>query len=170
MSGWCWLAPVDGDVAGADAVADVRDAARRAGWPPCGRRRAKPVRQALRADERVLDAEGGPPSSRSSCRRRAAVLFDDPAVQQARRDVLAGSPARRRLDLLMRDARTSSARSPPARRRRRPPADDPFARIFPRPDLLDVGPGLLGRIAPPPAGPTIERYGTASPWPWDRYG
>jgi hypothetical protein len=45
--------------------------------------------------------------------------------------------------------------------------DDPFARIFPA-RLLRVEAGLFGRV-PPPGGPTIERYGSAQPWPWDRY-
>jgi hypothetical protein len=31
-----------------------------------------------------------------------------------------------------------------------------------------VDAGLLG-VVPPPCGPTIERYGSAQPWPWDRY-
>jgi hypothetical protein len=43
----------------------------------------------------------------------------------------------------------------------------PFARIFPA-RLLRVEAGLFGRV-PPPGGPTIERYGSAQPWPWDRY-
>jgi len=34
--------------------------------------------------------------------------------------------------------------------------------------VLEVGEGLFGRVAPP-AGPVIERYGSANPWPWDRY-
>jgi hypothetical protein len=34
--------------------------------------------------------------------------------------------------------------------------------------ILDVGAGLLGRT-PWPAGPTIERYGSAQPWPADRF-
>jgi hypothetical protein len=31
-----------------------------------------------------------------------------------------------------------------------------------------VGAGVVGRAAPP-AGPTIERYGSSEPWPWDRF-
>src|SRR5918994_2912987 len=45
--------------------------------------------------------------------------------------------------------------------------DDPFARIFPA-RVLRVDAGVLGAV-PPPCGPTIERYGSAQPWPWDRY-
>ena len=45
--------------------------------------------------------------------------------------------------------------------------DDPFARIFPA-RLLDVDAALFGSV-PPPAGPTIERYGSAQPWPLDRF-
>lgn len=46
-------------------------------------------------------------------------------------------------------------------------ADDPFARLFPA-RRLDVGEGVLGTV-PPPAGPTIERYGSGNPWPVDRF-
>jgi hypothetical protein len=45
--------------------------------------------------------------------------------------------------------------------------DDPFARIFPA-RVLTVGAGLFGAVAPP-AGPTIERYGSTEPCPWDRF-
>ena len=45
--------------------------------------------------------------------------------------------------------------------------DDPFARVFP-PRVLHVGAGVLGRV-PWPAGPVIERYGSAQPWPADRF-
>ena len=56
------------------------------------------------------------------------------------------------------------ARSPTERHRLR---EDPFARIFPS-RLLDVEAGILGSVAPP-TGPTIERYGSGNPWPWDRF-
>ena len=46
--------------------------------------------------------------------------------------------------------------------------DDPFARVFPA-RILRVEAGVLGRVAAP-AGPVIERYGSADPWPWDRFG
>ena len=45
--------------------------------------------------------------------------------------------------------------------------DDPFARNWPA-QVLEVGPGLLGVVAPPP-GPTIERHGSAVPWPGGRF-
>ena len=45
--------------------------------------------------------------------------------------------------------------------------DDPFARIFTA-RVLRVDAGVLG-VAPAPAGPVIERYGSANPWPWDRF-
>ena len=46
--------------------------------------------------------------------------------------------------------------------------EDPFARIFPA-KLLAVQAGILGSVAAP-TGPTIERYGSGNPWPWDRFG
>jgi hypothetical protein len=39
--------------------------------------------------------------------------------------------------------------------------------VFPA-EVLRVGAGLLGRVAPP-AGPVIERYGSERLWPWDRF-
>jgi hypothetical protein len=169
--GWCWLALVDGDAAGADAAAEARDATgapagRLAAWPPG----PKPVRHALRADERVLDPAGAPALvSLVVAPPGTATLFDDPAVQQARRVVLADARPPDVLTTLLRDAShflgaLTARRGADAAVRL---LEDPFARIFPA-RLLDVGPGLLGRMAPP-AGPTIERYGSARPWPWDRF-
>jgi hypothetical protein len=45
--------------------------------------------------------------------------------------------------------------------------NDPFARIFTA-RILRAGTGVLGAAAAP-AGPMIERYGSANPWPWDRF-
>jgi hypothetical protein len=45
--------------------------------------------------------------------------------------------------------------------------DDPFARVFSA-RILRVEAGLLGRTDAP-CGPSIERYGSAQPWPWDRF-
>jgi hypothetical protein len=93
--------------------------------------------------------------------------FDDPAVQRARRRSLAELPFDA-VSTLLTDAShfegaITVARGPQIVRLR----DDPFARIFPA-LLLDVEGGLLGSSAAP-AGPTIERYGSAEPWPWDRF-
>ncbi len=82
------------------------------------------------------------------------LAFDDVAVQQARRDVLAW------LEGAITVARGSAGRAKLA--------DDPFARIFAA-RILSVDGGLLGRV-PAPVGPTIERYGSANPWPWERFG
>jgi hypothetical protein len=46
--------------------------------------------------------------------------------------------------------------------------EDPFGRVFPA-RLLWVAEGVLG-AALPPVGPVIERYGSANPWPGDRFG
>jgi hypothetical protein len=96
------------------------------------------------------------------------LLFDDPAVQEARRRVLAG-PAFDAVSTLLRDAShfegaVTVARDADERRLR---WEDPFARIFPA-RILRVEAGLFGRV-PAPAGPTIERYGSSQPWPWDRF-
>jgi hypothetical protein len=124
----------------------------------------------LRGDDRIVDPSG-PPARVSLVLPPpgVSVPFDDLAVQQARRDVLADADPPPVLTTLLRDA-SHFAGALTARRGGGVTrlADDPFARLFPA-RLLDVGPGLLGSV-PPPAGPTIERYGSARPWPWDRYG
>jgi hypothetical protein len=168
--GWCWLALVDHRPEDADAAAPAREpGGEPAGWLAAWRRRAKPVRHALRGDERIVDPGGGPASvSLVLAPAGVALLFDDPAVQQARRAALADADPPAAMTTLLRDAShfmgALTARRGAAAVRL---ADDPFARIFPA-RLLEVDAGLLGDV-PAPAGPTIERYGSARPWPWDRY-
>ena len=169
--GWCWLALVDGEPAGALAAAEARDAdgapaGRLAVWRPG----PKPVRHALRADQRRIHPAGAPALvSLVVAPPGTAMLFDDPVVQQARRLVLADARPPDVLTTLLRDAShclgALTARRGADATARLP--EDPFARIFPA-RLLAIGPGLLGRTAAP-AGPTIERYGSARPWPWDRF-
>jgi hypothetical protein len=168
--GWCWLARVDHLPGDADAAAEAREpGGRPAGWLAAWRRRAKPVRHALRGDDRIVDPAGAAATvSLVLAPAGVALLFDDPAVQQARRAVLADADPPAALTTLLRDAShfmgALTARRDGAAARL---ADDPFARIFAA-RLLEVGAGLIGDV-PPPAGPTIERYGSARPWPWDRY-
>jgi hypothetical protein len=166
----CWLALVEGDVAGADAAAlaftlDGRAAGTLAAW----RRRAKPVREALRVDERLIDPDGGPAwISLVTAPPGIRLPFDDLAVQQARRVVLMRAPLAAVSTLLRDDSHFEGAitvgRSPHAKQWLEA---DPFARIFPR-ALVEVERGILGCVAAP-TGPTIERYGSSNPWPWDRF-
>jgi hypothetical protein len=170
MSGWYWLALVDEPVREPDAWAR----ATAAGGSPAGMlaawmRRVKPVRDARRAWAAIID-RAGPEATVSLVRPPAGVrvLFDDLAVQEARRRVLAG-PRFDAVSTLLSDAShfegaITVARGPDQVVRL---ADDPFARIFPA-RVLHVGPGLFGAVAPP-AGPCIERYGSAQPWPADRF-
>jgi hypothetical protein len=96
------------------------------------------------------------------------LAFDDPAVQQARRAILAGPPFHAVTTLLCDASHFEGslvvARGGDGAARL---AADPFARLFPA-RVLHVDAGLLGSV-PPPAGPVIERYGSAQPWPWDRF-
>jgi hypothetical protein len=166
MSERCWIAPVDDLPARATAAASLTDAdGAPAGWLAAWMQQAKPVRQALRADPRIVDPAGpaawislvlAPPGF--------ALPFDDLAVQQARRDVLARRPARA-VSTLLRDSSHFEGALTAADE---PVGDDPFARLFPA-QSLRAGPGLIA-TATPPVGPTIERYGSANPWPWDRFG
>jgi len=126
------------------------------------------VRAALRADARIVDSMGAPATvSLVLTPPGVRLKFDDLAVQQARRHVLARPPFDA-VSTLLRDASHFEGAITVARGGQTARlADDPFARLF-APRLLRVGAGLLGTI-PPPAGPVIERYGSAQPWPWDRF-
>jgi hypothetical protein len=165
----CWLALVAAPASDATAQAAIHDAeGHPAGWLAAWRRRAKPVRSARRVDDRIVDDDGAPAWISLVLPPDGVLLaFDDLAVQQARRRVLA-EPPQDAVSTLMRDAShfagaITVARGEGVARL----ADDPFARIFPA-RILRVGAGVLG-AAPAPAGPTIERYGSANPWPWDRF-
>jgi hypothetical protein len=159
-----WLALLDTPAGDATAQARLHDVAGRpAGWLAAWHRRSKPVAAALLVDGRILDPEGDaawislvvPPSG-------VRLPFDDLAVQQARRAVLAAPPMHAVSTLLRDDSHFEGAiTSAPLERL----ADDPFARVFPA-RILRVGAGVLGR-SPAPCGPTIERYGSAQPWPYE---
>lgn len=166
-----WIALLGERPDGADAVARVSgldDAP--AGWLAAWARTAKPLREARRADPRILDPAG--PAAIVSLvlpPRKSLVPFDDLAVQQARRRVLSDPrPADLVTTLLVDDSHFAGAltarRGPDAARRL---ADDPFARLDPA-RLLRVDRGLLGHVAAPP-GPVIERHGSAVPWPGGRF-
>jgi hypothetical protein len=168
MSAWCWLALVGEPVRRPDAWAPATGAdGSPAGVLAAWMRRVKPVRDARRAWAAIIDREGAE-ATVSLVRPPAGVrlLFDDLAVQEARRRVLAG-PRFDAVSTLLSDAShfegaITVARGPEQVARL---ADDPFTRVFPA-RVLCVGPGLLGAVAPP-AGPCIERYGSAQPWPAD---
>jgi hypothetical protein len=164
----CWLALVQDQPEDADAAAVAEEAGEGVGVLAAWMRRSKPVREARRIDPRVIDRAGTsatvsfvlPPDG-------VRLRFDDLAVQHARRRVLAEPPFDA-VSTMLRDAShfegaVTVARDGDVERLR----DDPFARIFPA-RVLTVGAGLFGAVAPP-AGPTIERYGSTEPWPWDRF-
>jgi hypothetical protein len=166
---WHWLALVGERPDDAAAAAPVHESdGTSAGFLAIWTRRAKPLADARRIDPRLLDAEG-PEAQISLVRPPAGVrlLFDDPAVQHARRAVLAALPLDA-VTTLLSDAShfegsLTVARGAGVARL----GDDPFARIFPA-RLLHVGAGVVGRL-PAPAGPVIERYGSAQPWPQDHF-
>jgi len=167
---WCWIAFVEDRPAGADAAASTTTGdGRRVGTLAVWLRRAKPVRSARRMDLRLADPAGAaatlslvlPPAG-------MRLPFDDVALQHARRRVLAETPFDG-VSTLLADASHFAGALTVARGEaqvaRLP--DEPFARLFAA-RVLHLGEGVLGSVAPP-AGPTIERYGSAQPWPWDRF-
>lgn len=169
MVSWCWFAalarpPAREELVDASASVEATDRDGRpagvlAAWP----RGRRPLREAVRLDERLLDP-GGPPAwvSLVLVPPEVAPLFDDPAVSQAMRRVLAGPPFAA-VSTLVRDA-VHFAGAVTVEQGDRPErlADDPFARLYPA-RILRVGPGLFARV-PPPAGPAIQRY-SGKPWP-----
>ncbi len=161
-----WLALVAERPEDATASAPVTEGGVPAGWLAAWDRQGRPARSARRAWARIVDPAGEPAHvSLVLAPEGVRVPVDDLAVQQARRTVLAGRPPDA-VSMLLRDASgfegaITVTRGPAAAR------DDPFARVFPA-RRLEVGPGLFGRV-PAPAGPTIERYGSANPWPADRF-
>jgi hypothetical protein len=166
---WCWLDLVAGRADGADMRARVLEPdGGPAGWLAVWTSRAKPSRSARRIDARLVDPAGAAAWVSLVCAPAGVRLpFDDLVVQQARRAVLAGRPYDG-VSTLLSDAShfegaITVARGEGVARL----GDDPFGRIFPARVLL-VEAGVLGAV-PPPCGPTIERYGSAEPWPWDRY-
>jgi hypothetical protein len=163
---WVWVALVGDAPDDATAAAPARERGEAAGWLALWAQRRKPARHALRADARLLDAEGAPAVvSLVLPPDGVRVPVDDLAVQQARRRVLAEPPADA-VSLLLRDASHFEGSITVYRDGRA--QSDPFARLFPA-RILEIGADALG-TAPPPPGPVIERYGSANPWPWDRYG
>ncbi len=171
MSGRCWLAVVDAAPPTADAAAALHTPSGvHAGWLAIWLRASKPLRDARRADPRILDGDG-PPATISLVLpdRDALTIFDDTAVQGARRAVLADARPADLVTTLLVDA-SHFAGSLTARRgtdavsRLR---DDPFLRVWPG-RLLVVEAGLLGTVPAPP-GPVIERRGSDVPWPGGRF-
>lgn len=161
MSGWCWLALVEERPPGALTAAPVGEG----GWLAAWERGERPVAHALRADARIVDPAGAPATASLVLTPRGVRLaFDDLAVQQARRQILAG-PSPALVTTLLTDS--SHFEGSLTAWRGGGAHEDPFARIFPA-RRLEVGAGLLGAVLPP-AGPTIERYGSANPWPSDSF-
>lgn len=165
---WCWFALTEEWPEDATAAAWASENGERVGVLAAWCRRAKPRRDARRVDSRLVDPQGSPA-------RVSLVLpppgvrlkFDDLAVQQARRQVLAGPPADAVSTLLTDASHFEGAVTVARGARARLLVEDPFARVFPA-RLLDADAGVFGATLPP-AGPTIERYGSAEPWPWDRF-
>jgi hypothetical protein len=163
-----WVALLDEPAEGADAQAPLTTlGGEPAGWLVAWLRRAKPVREARRADPRLIDPDGldATLSVVWPERERGLLAFDDLAVQQARRAVLRSAfPPDAVSTLLVDDSHFAGAITV----RREPSTDDdPFARIE-LGRVLRVGAGVVGAF-PLPVGPVIERHGSAQPWPWERF-
>lgn len=160
-----WLALVAERPDDADAAARAGDAGWLAVWCRAPDE-TEPVPGAVRMFGAIVDADG--PAGRVSLVLVAPGLepiFDDLAVQRARRRVFA-EPWPGAVSTLLRDGShfAGALRFAPEGSAL---GEDPFAAVAPAREL-ELGPGLLRAVAPP-AGPVIERYGSAQPWPGDRF-
>ena len=161
-----WVAILDAPAPDADAQAPLEALdGEPAGWLTAWLRKAKPVREARRADPRLIAADGSPAvlSIAWPDRGRGLLAFDDLAVQHARREVLrSATPPDAVSTLLVDDSHFAGSITV---RRTREFEDDPFARVEPV-RVLRVGAGVVGAFSLP-VGPVIERHGSAQPWPWE---
>ena len=109
----------------------------------------------------------GPPATVSLVivPRGVRVPFDDQSVIGARRASLDYWPWRALSTLVRGDSEFAGAVS--AVEPGEPVPGDPFARVAPV-RVLSVPPGFVGGM-PMPAGPVLERYGSAKPWPVERF-
>ena len=161
---WCWLARSDERPEGALAAAELSSGGFLAAFPagapaPPGERKV---------DARAIDPGGAPALvSLVVAPDGVTIAFDDPAVTGALRAALAASWPDVLSTLVVGNSRFAGALTAVRNGDRSLLAADPFARIFPG-ELVEVGPGLLGRT-PMPTGPAIQRYGGGEPWPWDRF-
>jgi hypothetical protein len=166
---WCWLAHLEApaDDASAQAAAYEVDGSP-AGWLAAWRGRAKPLRSARRWTLESSTPREPPHGCRSCDRPRASGCPS--TIPRSSTPAARCSPAGRRTACPRCSAtrRISRARSrwraapgwpswPTTRSRGSSPAR-----------ILRVEAGLLS-VVTAPVGPTIERYGSAQPWPWDRY-
>jgi hypothetical protein len=158
---WCWFAVLEERADDATAQAPATTiTGEPAGWLAAWPNGRKPTRDAVRMDGRIVDRDGtGARVYVTLLDRGREPLFDDPTVSGAMRAILAGPPA----DAVTTFVRDSSHFSGGLSVWRDGlPHDDPFVRLGPS-RVFDVGPGLFGRLAPPP-GPVIQRY-AGQPWP-----
>ncbi len=168
-----WVAVLDAPADDADAQAPLATLdGVNAGWLAAWLRASKPVRHARRADPRLIDREGKEAfvSIVWPERDRGLLAFDDLAVQHARRVLLQGAfPPDAVSTLLVDDSHFAGAitvrRGAAAIGRLR--GADPFASVE-RGRVLRVAAGVVGAFALP-AGPVIERHGSAQPWPWPSF-
>ena len=159
-----WVALLAEPAPGADARAPLEELdGDPAGWLVAWLRRSKPVREARRVDPRLIDPDGAEAviSVVWPDRARGLLAFDDLAVQHARRALLSDTrPPDAVSTALVDDSHFAGSITV----WRGPHADDPFARVEPA-RTLRVAAGVVGAFALP-AGPVIERHGSAQPWPW----
>lgn len=159
---WCWLARVPSRPADCLAAAALSSNGEGVGWLATWQSGRKPVADAVRADARIVDAAGAAAAvSLVLLHRDRSPLFDDPAVSGALRAVLSGTPPDA-VSTFVRDSSHFSGAVTIRREGRALLRDDPFRRLG-HAEMLDVGPGLFGVVAPV-AGPVIQRY-SGAPWP-----
>lgn len=161
---WCWFALCAERPVGATAAAqlhgpDGEHLGVLAAWAPD----ADPPPGAAKIDSRAIDPDGTAASASLVLAPDGRWMpFDDPAVSQAIRTVLVLPPVEVFSTLLLDDFRFVGAITA-VRGSEDRLGYDPFGLIFPS-RRVRVGAGLLGRM-PAAGGPSMQRHGSANPWP-----
>ena len=165
MGDACWLAVVRSPPDDALAAATVDDGPDHlVAWHS----RHAPVPGAAKVDPRAIDADGPPGRASLVLAPDGAWLpFDDVAVSHAVRSAMTVRSVDVLSTLVVGDDRFTGALTAVLGDDDTALDDDPFAALFPT-RRVRLGAGLLGRT-PTPVGPSIQRYGAANPWPWDRF-
>ena len=157
---WCWLARVDERPDDAIAAGTLSSGGYLAAFASTG---AAPPGE-RKVDAGAVDPEGAPALvSLVLPPDGITIAFDDAAVSGALRADLTEPWPDVLSTLVVGSSRFASSLTGVRDGDRARLASDPFARIFPA-ELVEVGPGLLGRT-PQPTGPVIQRYGGGNPWP-----
>ncbi len=165
----CWLARTSHAPGDAFATATLHDEHGTAAGVLCAwERHHEHPETAVKIDARAIDAHGAEAwASLALVDPREGLPFDDPAVLEAMRVVLALPAPDVFSTFVVHDNECAGALTAVYDLGSGRLGRDPFRFVFGG-QQLHIGAGLLAPT-PPATGPAVQRYGSSSPWPWDRF-